>query len=232
MKHTPFSLKKWIILVSLFIFVFPLWTLAEVWTEDQFTSDGQFSMRYYLFQDEWPTQLAEPMQEYGYEVADLLSGAGLEEADCFSALMLIENQGTTQLISAAQVNGLPWQVINFSSHLLRKTVDLGMGIVESPGGTVPGLGVSYWNQEKPEFDLFQFSPNRVWEMVGYRTNDLIISTAGEKMVVIDTSGQERIYGASPTFLMESMSSIDEYPTTEESCMRFSQTNVEHSLQNP
>ena len=150
----------------------------------------------------------------------------------FSALMLIETQGSTQLIGAAQVNGQTWQVTNFDSRFLRKTVDLGMGIIESPGGAVPGLGVSYWNQEKPEFDLFQFSPNRRWEMVGYRTNDLIISTAGEKMIVIDTAGQEQIYGASPTFLMESMTSIEEYPSTEEACMLFNQTVVDHSMQSP
>ena len=215
-----------------FMVILPVCALAEIWTEDQFTSDGQFRIRYYLFQDEWPTQLAEPMQEYGYDVTDLLSGAGLEDADCFSALMLVEIQGTTQLIGAAQVNDQAWQVIRFGSHLLRKTADLGMGIVESPGGTVPGLAVSYWNQEKPEFDLFQFSPNRVWEMVGYRTDDLMISTAGKNVVVIDTAGQERIYGASPSFWMERMTSIDEYPITEEACIRFSQTVVDHSLRNP
>ena len=224
-------MKCWIIAFCFALFM-PMCSLVEVWTEDQFTSDSQFSMRYYLFQDEWPAQLVKPMQEYGYEVTDLLSGAALEEKDCFSALMLIENQGTTQLIGAAQVNGQTWQVTNFDSRLLRKTVDLGMGIIESPGGAVPGLGVSYWNQEKHEFDLFQFSPNRRWEMVGYRTNDLIMSTAGEKIVVIDTAGLERSYGPSPTFMMEGMTSIDEYPVTEEACIRFSQTVVDHSMQSP
>ena len=224
-------MKRWMTVLCLALLL-PVCALAEVWTEDQFTSDGQFSMRYYLFQDEWPSQLVKPMQEYGYEVTDLLSGAGLEETDCFSALMLIETQGSTQLIGAAQVNGQTWQVTNFDSRLLRKTVDLGMGIIESPGGTVPGLGVSYWNQEKPEFDLFQFSPNRVWEMVGYRTSDLIISSAGKNLIVIDTAGQERVFCPSPTFEMAAMTSIDEYPKTEEACVRFSQTNVDYSLQNP
>lgn len=223
-------MKRWILTLCFALFV-PVCSLAEVWTEDQFTSDGQFSMRYYLFQDEWPSQLVQPMQEYGYDTRALLSGAGLEEADCFSALMLMENQGTTQLIGAAQVNGQTWQVINFGSHLLRKTADLGMGIIESPGGAVPGLGVSYWNQEKPEFDLFQFSPNRVWEMVGYRTSDLIISSAGKNLIVINTAGQERTFGPSPIFEMAAMTSIDEYPITEEACVRFSQTNVDYSLKN-
>ena len=218
-------MKRWMTVLCLALLL-PVCALAEVWTEDQFTSDGQFSMRYYLFQDEWPAQLVKPMQEYGYEVTDLLSGAGLEETDCFSALMLIETQGSTQLIGAAQVNGQTWQVTNFDSRLLRKTVDLGMGIIESPGGTVPGLGVSYWNQEKPEFDLFQFSPNRRWEMVGYRTSDLIISSAGKNLIVIDTAGQERVFGPSPIFEMTIMSSIDEYPITEEACVRFGQTNVD------
>ena len=75
-------MKRWIITLCFALFV-PVWSLAEVWTEDQFTSDGQFSMRYYLFQDEWPSQLVQPMQEYGYDAGALLSGAGLEEADCY-----------------------------------------------------------------------------------------------------------------------------------------------------
>lgn len=224
-------MKRWITALCFALFV-PVCSLAEVWTEDQFTSDGQFSMRYYLFQEEWPAQMADAMQAYGYEAANLLSGAGLEEADCFSALMLIENQGTAQLIGATQVKGQTWQVIHFGSHLLRKTVDLGMGIIESPDGGIPGLAVSYWNQEKPEFDLFQFSPNRFWEMVGYRTSDLIISSAGKNLIVIDAAGQERAFGPSPIFLMEKMTSIDEYPITEEACIRFSQTVADHSLQSP
>lgn len=75
-------MKRWMTVLCLALLL-PVCALAEVWTEDQFTSDGQFSMRYYLFQDEWPTQLVKPMQEYGYEVTDLLSGAGIEEIDCF-----------------------------------------------------------------------------------------------------------------------------------------------------
>ena len=38
-------MKRWIIALCFALFM-PLCSLAEVWTEDQFTSDGQFSMRY------------------------------------------------------------------------------------------------------------------------------------------------------------------------------------------
>ena len=41
-------MKRWIIALCFALFM-PLCSLAEVWTEDQFTSDGQFSMRCMLF---------------------------------------------------------------------------------------------------------------------------------------------------------------------------------------
>lgn len=213
----------------LLFILFPLCSLAEVWTEDQFYPSGNFARRHYLFQDELPAQLAAPLSEWGYVHARALSGAAIEEPGdhppmpdepgsypSFSALMLLDVAGKVELVGAAWVEGQPWQVVSFGTRLLRRTTNLSMGIVECPGLERPALAVSYWNHPQCS-DLFAFTGNRMWQMVGYRTSDLIISTAEPSIITIDESGQQEMYPLPKHYWAEYMTSIDEYPTTLAEC---------------
>ena len=223
MKRAAF---RFLLLILLFM---PLCSLAEVWTEDQFYPSGNFARRHYLFKDEQPAPLVEPLKEWGYVHARVLSGAAIEEPGdnppmtdepgsypSFTALMLLDVAGKVELVGAAWVEGQPWQVVSFDTRLLRRTTRMGMGIIECPGMERPAFAVSYWDQPQC-FDLFTFRGNRLWEMVGHRKSDLIISTAGQFTLTIDDAGQ-KVYHALPRrFYMESMPSIDEYPTTLAEC---------------
>lgn len=222
-------MKRWLMIICM-VLLLPICASAAVRTEDQYAPSGNFTRRHYLFEEELPAQLVQPMADWGYGHVHILSGAAIEEPGdqlrmehepgsfpSFSALMLVENQGETQLIGAAWVEGQPWQVINFGTKLLRSTTNVSMDIVDRPGFDRPGLAVCYWEGKK-QLDLFCFSGNRLWEMIGHRTDDLSISTAGVFTSFIDRGGQKSEYARSRSFWMEYMNSIDEYPTTQEACM--------------
>lgn len=215
------------------LILLPVCCHAEPWTEETYFPSGQLERRSYIFQDELPQQLVAPLADWGYGDARILSGAAIEEPGdaaspeddpsfqpSFSALMLAEIKGETQLIGAAWVEGQPWQVVNFGSRLLRQTENLSMGYMTWDTAR-PALAICYWGtQEEEQFDLFMFSGNRLWEMVGHSDSHIRISTSNDTVTVWEDPPKTRFRLGS--FWMEYMSSISEYPTTYAECEQLDQ----------
>lgn len=217
----------------LVLILLPVCCHAEPWTEEMYSPSGQLERRGYIFQDELPQQLVAPLADWGYGDARILSGAAIEEPGdaaspeddpsfqaSFSALMLAEIEGETQLIGAAWVEGQPWQVVNFGSRLLRQTENLSMGYMTWDTAR-PALAIGYWGmQEEQQFDLFMFSGNRLWEMVGHSDSHIRISTSNDIVTVWEDPPKTRFRLGS--FWMEYMSSISEFPTTYTECEQLQQ----------
>lgn len=217
----------------LVLILLPVCCHAEPWSEEMYAPSGQLERRCYIFQEELPQQLVAPLADWGYGDAHILSGAAIEEPGdavpleenpeslpSFSALMLAEIKGETQLIGAAWVEGQPWQVVNFGSRLLRRTENLSMGYMTWDTAR-PALAIGYWGtQEEEQFDLFMFSGNRLWEMVGHSDSHIRISTSNDTVTVWENPPKARLKMGS--FWMECMSSISEYPTTYAECEQLHQ----------
>lgn len=215
------------------LILLPVCCQAEPWSEEMYAPSGRIERRCYIFQEELPQQLVAPLADWGYGDARILSGSAIEEPGIaaspeddpsfqpsFSALMLAEIEGETQLISAAWVEGQPWQVVNFGSRLLRRTDNLSMGYMTWDTAR-PAFAIGYWGtQEEEQFDLFMFSGNRIWEMVGHSDSHIRISTSNDTVTVWEHPPKARFRLGS--FWMEYMSSISEYPTSYEECEQLHQ----------
>lgn len=216
------------------LILLPVCCHAEPWIEEMYAPSGLLERRCFIFDEELPQQLVAPLADWGYGDARILSGAAIEEPGdavplegepgslpSFSALMLAEIEGETQLIGAAWVEGQPWQVVNFGSRLLRQTENLSMGYMDWDGFR-PAFAIGYWETEEQQFDLFMFSGNRLWEMVGHSDSHIKISTSNAPLAVVEGDGMPKTRLRLGSFWMEYMSSISEYPTTYAECEQLSQ----------
>lgn len=215
-------------LFFLFVLILlPVCCHAEPWMEEMYAPSGLLEQRCFLFEEELPQQLVAPLADWGYGDARILSGAAIEEpgdADplfqpSFSALMLAKIDGETQLIGAAWVEGQPWQVVNFGSRLLRRTENVSMGYMTWDTAR-PAFVIDYLGMEEEQHDLFMFSGNRLWEMVGHSDSHIKISTSNDTVTIWQDPPKIRLRLGS--FWMEYMSSISEYPTTYAECERLNQ----------
>ncbi len=107
----------------------------------------------FTFADQLPAVLAEPLSLHMTDDVRILSGALIRHnsnyaepdepasLDAYSAMLLADTPDGLRLIAAAWVDGLPWQVNDFT-HLLRYQEHVSIGIY-GEGSRIPMFRIGY-----------------------------------------------------------------------------------------
>lgn len=178
----------------------------------------------FTFAEALPERLTEPLSSYIPADAHVLSGAAIQHnsiyiepdepgsLDAYSALLLVDMTDGLHLIAAAWVDGLPWQVNNYT-HLLRRDRDVSITVYQPSRYSVPMFSVDYPEQDGVISDLMLFRGNRLWQLTGHidEVAGITISVDLGSATVTDTQGQD-MYACAKVFWMDYLDSIDVFPT--------------------
>lgn len=193
--------------------------------------NGESPVTLYSFSNELPQILNPIANNNAFQGVEIICGAVIsKEPDDYlmegelntygsiTSLIITKTGGTLQLIGVSCVNGAAWHVVEFGDKLLRQAYKPELDIVWGVSFTRPVFAISYSGHNQRFVDLFSFSGNRIWEMIGHlnERERLAIYTTQNGFLVID-SGHEYQYGRSSGYWMEYMSSIDEFPISIETC---------------
>ena len=176
----------------------------------------------FTFSGSLPERLKEPLRELITDESRILSSAaiqsnGCEYSDaCYAALVLLDTKEGARLLAAAQPEGLPWQVEDFT-HLLRSRQDVSVSIYMDEYTRVPRLSVDYHVPGGLVSDLVAFSV--LWEITGHTdtAKGVTVAVTSRGIELTDSQGYLACQAAQPFFL-EYMDDISVFPITREGAL--------------
>lgn len=195
------------ILILLMLIVLPLAALAE----------DNVPYEVFTFSASLPERLQEPLQPWVEDESRILSSAAIQSnggdyaADCYAALVLVDAAEGTRLIAAAQPEGLPWQVEDFT-HMLRRRQNVSVSIYMDEYTRVPCFSVDYPLPDGLMSDFLTFYT--LWEMTGHTdtARGITVSITANGLEITDRQGYLECQAAQG-FWLEYMKDISAFPTT-------------------
>jgi len=176
------------------------------------------------FSGSLPETLKAPLSTLVTDESTVLSGAAIQHngdnayhepahKDAHTALVLSSTADGPRLYAAAWVDGLPWQVNDFT-HFLRSARNVSVSIYRPQSTQVPVFSVDYYDQQGLTSDLFCFWNNQLWCMDGHINQSQNTSIANDMgmLAVTDDIGRESFRCDSPFFL-DYMEDISAFPTS-------------------
>ena len=180
----------------------------------------------FTFAGTLPDRLIEPLGDMISPDAHILSGAAIQHngyhvsgndspatLDCISALVLVNTDDGLHLYAAAQPEGLPWEVSDYT-HFLRQGTTVSVGIYQPESNRIPMFSVDYGVQGGTMSDLFIFRHNMLWCINGHinTANGTSIAVYTDSLSLKDNAGYQE-YVSCRGFWLDYMESIDEFPAT-------------------
>ncbi len=236
-------MKTLLSIMLCFVLCFDCCAFALVNEEQIVQHNGEVPVTVYTFTDELPKILMPIGKNEVLQDAEIICGVTIsKEPDAYImedepntygsivSLFIIKKGERLQLIGVSCVNGTSWQVTEFSDKLLRQGHEPAIDIAWVRNSTRPAFAVRYSGHNQHVVDLFSFSGNRVWEMIGHlnRHEELEIYTTQNGFSVID-SGHEYQYSRATGYWMEYMDSIDEFPMSIEACKKLDAQNTNNDM---
>ena len=178
------------------------------------------------FSGRLPEELLESLAALVPDESNILSGASIryngyhvssEDApayrDCLSALILVDTGDSLCLWAAAQPEGQPWQVSDYT-RFLRQGKNISVGIYQPTVSRIPVFSVDYGVQGGTMSDLIQFHYHQLWGMSGHinTATKTTITVLTDEFALADSVGYQH-YACARVFWLEYMQSMDEFPTS-------------------
>jgi len=171
----------------------------------------------FTFSGSLPERLKEPLSTLITDESRILSSAAIKSNggdyadDWYAALILVDATEGARLRAAAEPEGLPWQVEDFT-HLLRSRQDVSVSIYMDEYTRVPRLSVDYHVQGELISDLITFSD--LWEITGHTdtARGMTVAVTSRGIEITDRQGYLECQAAQPFFL-EYMDDIAALPVT-------------------
>lgn len=172
-----------------------------------------------------PERLQEPLSALISDETRIVSGAAIQhsgklyEADeigsweSYSAMVIVDTDEGPLLLAASWVDGLAWQVDDFT-RFLRREENVSVSIYQPEPNRIPVFSVDYPNRAGMVSDLMIFRGNRLWCMEGHINLAQNTTIANERgmIAVSDETGREKFRCADPYFL-DYMADITAFPTS-------------------
>lgn len=176
-----------------------------------------------------PERLQEPLSALISDENRIVSGAAIQHNDKFfqadviatwesyCAMVIVDTDEGPLLLAASWVDGLAWQVDDFT-RLLRREENVSVSIYQPEPNRFPVFSVDYPIQGGIISDTFEFRTNEIWQIDAHidQLNGVIIENLWSELEVTDAQGKKRIPCNNPFFL-NYMADISEFPTSREAC---------------
>ena len=205
--------------------------------------NGESPVTLFSFSSELPQILNPIANNNAFQGVEIVCGAVIsKEPDDYlmedepntygsiASLIITKAGGRRQLIGVSCVNGGAWHVAEFGDRLFRQEYEPELDIVWVRNLTRPAFAVSYSGHNQHLMDLFSFSGNRIWEMIGHlnESEKLEIYTTQNGFSVTD-SGHEYQCSRARGYWMEYMNSIEEFPNSYEACKMLEIQNLKSNM---
>ena len=179
----------------------------------------------FTFSGSLPQQLKEPLSALIPDESKILSGAAVQHNSyptntpqpsydtSYSALVLVSTDAGLRLYAAAQPEGMPWAVSDYT-RFLRQQKNVSISIYKPEVYRIPVLSVDYAAQGGLISDLISFRNNQIWciwEHINSVHHISIINNHGS-LTIKDSEGRTDYVSASP-FCLDYMESIADFPIT-------------------
>lgn len=172
-----------------------------------------------------PERLQEPLSALISDETRIISGAAIQhsgklyEADeigsweSYSAMVIVDTDEGPLLLAAAWVDGLAWQVDDFT-RFLRREENVSVSIYQPGPNRIPVFSVDYPGQIGLVSDLMIFRGNRLWQLTGHidEAAGVQISVDINNATINDNDGKG-MYECAEPFWMDYLADITEFPTT-------------------
>lgn len=180
----------------------------------------------FTFSASLPDALTEPLSTLIPDGLQVISGAAVQQngshygdapsfLDAYTAMVLVQTADGPRLYAAAWVEGLPWQVNDYT-RFLRQQKNVYISIYQPDAYRIPAFSVDYSVQGGVKSDLFSFFANEIWGVYGHIDKGLGITVMNDHGSIERTEGVAfKNYPCNDPFYLDYMDSIDEYPITRE-----------------
>lgn len=174
-----------------------------------------------------PERLQEPLSAMISDETRIVSGAAIQHNGIFfkaddpgswnsySAMLIVDTDEGPLLLAAAWVDGLLWQVDDFT-RFLRREENVSVSIYQPAPNRIPVFSVDYPDRSGMVSDLMLFRSNRLWQLYGHinEASGLQILIDGHDVTVIE-NGVSDFYDYPEPFWMDYLTDASGFPTTRE-----------------
>lgn len=210
------------ILSLLMILLLPVLALAEISPVYQVST----------FSGRLPEALKEPLSSLIPDESRILSGAlirhngyhvsgedGPAYRDCLSALVLVNADDGLRLYAAAQPEGQPW-VISDYTRILRQGKNVSVSVYQPESNRIPVFSVDYAVQGGMMSDQFVFWGNMLWCVYAHsdEARGITIKNDHGSVAFTDAAGT-RGYACLQPFYLDYMEDLSAFPITREAAER-------------
>lgn len=176
----------------------------------------------FTFSAQLPETLRAPLSAHVPDASDVLSGAAIRHNGSeystysYSALLLLDTSEGPRLLAAAQPEGLPWQINDFT-HLLRSQRSVSVSIYKDEFSDAPLFSVDYAEANGVVSDLVTFY--QLWQMTGHTDTgaDVTITAKSGSIELTDSQGWLECQSAEG-FWLDYMQDISAFPTSREEAL--------------
>lgn len=179
----------------------------------------------FTFAGQLPDPLKAPLASLIPDESRILSGAAIQQNGydtaptdtnaraCYSALVLVDGADGLRLYAAAQPEGLPWQVNDYS-RFLRGNRNSSVSVYMPEPSRIPCLSIDYGTPDGLISDLFVFWNKQLWCIKGHINSGHNITIGNEMgmLSVSDAAGRESFRCHQPYFL-DYMADLSAFPIT-------------------
>lgn len=172
-----------------------------------------------------PERLKEPLSTLISDEIRIVSGAAIQHNsnfydadeiaswDSYSAMLIVDTDEGPLLLAAAWVDGMPWQVSDFT-RFLRRDESVSLSIYQPEPNRIPLFSVDYPGHGGMVSDLILFRGNRLWQLYGYIDDaaGLQIFIDGNDATVIE-NGVRDFHDYPEPFWMDYLLDSSGFPTT-------------------
>ena len=205
------------ILTLLMILLLPVLALAEDTPVYQVST----------FSGRLPEALKEPLSSLIPDESRILSGAAIQHNGyatdtpepsydtAYSALVLVNTDEGLRLYAAAQPEGLPWEVSDYT-RFLRQGKNVSVSVYQPESNRIPVFSVDYAVQGGMMSDLLIFWNNRLWCVWGHIDQVRGMSIMNDHGALTIKGGVGKMDYVSPSaFYLDYMEGISDFPITHE-----------------
>lgn len=178
------------------------------------------------FSGRLPEELLEPLAALIPDESRILSGAAIRHngyhiegddspanPDCLSALVLVNADDGLRLYAAAQPEGLPWEVSDYT-RFLRQGKNVSVGVYQPEPNRIPVFSVDYGVQGGTMSDLFVYWNNQLWCMKGHINTATGFTISNYPGSLTITDGQTREdHACADAFWLDYMDDLSAFPTS-------------------
>ena len=179
------------------------------------------------FSGRLPEELQQPLSVMISDETRIISGAAIQytsnarEADepgswdSYSAMLIVDTDEGPLLLAATWVDGMPWQVNDFT-RMLRREENVSLSIYQPGMYRTPMFSVDYPGPDGLISDLMIFRGNRLWQLTGH-----IDEAAGLQIFVdlgaatIHEGSRQDFFQCAEPFWMDYLADVSDFPTTRE-----------------